>query len=231
MVDETDRPVGSVGWTLPIRLPGAHTGSKRDETRRALLESALNVFGEKGYHDAAVDDIVSRAGRSKGTAYFHFPNKEAIFRALVRELASYLVDRVERELIEEPSAIKRLDAALLSVIDIFTKHRKLARVTLVELAGAGRAFSDDLLFVRQQFANLVRRHLDAAVDEGTLAPCDTELIATAWFGAINEIVLRWLHDPDARPLHMTYPALRHLLLQSVGADVRQGYTEAAVAHV
>jgi AcrR family transcriptional regulator len=214
-----------------MRLPGAHTGSKRDETRRALLESALNVFGEKGYHNAAVDDIVSRAGRSKGTAYFHFPNKEAIFRALVRELASYLVDRVERELVGRQSAIEQLDAALLSVVNIFTKHRKLARVTLVEVAGAGRAFSDDLLFVRQEFANLIRRHLDAAVNEGTLAPCDTELIAAAWFGAINEIVLRWLHDPDARPLNMTYPALRQLLLQSVGADVAQRYNGSAVAYV
>ncbi len=219
-MNETDRPVGSAGSPLQLRLPGANRRTKRDETRRALLESALNVFGEKGYHSAAVDDIVSRAGRSKGTAYFHFPSKEAIFRALVRELASHLVERVERELTDEPTAIRQLDAALLSVIDIFTKHRTLARVTLVEVAGAGRAFSDDLVFVRQQFAALIRRHLDAAVAEGTLSPCDTDLIATAWFGAINEIVVRWLHDPDSGPLHMTYPALRQLLLQSVGADMR-----------
>ena len=149
------------------------------------------------------------------------PSKEAIFRALVRELASNLVERVEREIVDEPTAIHQLDAALLSVIDIFTKHRTLARVTLVEVAGAGRAFGDDLLFVRQQFADLIRRHLDAAVAEGTLEPCDTDLIATAWFGAISEIVVNWLHDPDHGPLHMTFPALRHLLLQSVGIDFRQ----------
>ena len=193
---------------MQLRLPGARRSTKRDATRRALLESALNVFGEKGYHRAAVDDIVSRAGRSKGTAYFHFPSKEAIFRALVRELASNLVERVEREIVDEPTAIHQLDAALLSV-------------TLVEVAGAGRAFGDDLLFVRQQFADLIRRHLDAAVAEGTLEPCDTDLIATAWFGAISEIVVNWLHDPDHGPLHMTFPALRHLLLQSVGIDFRQ----------
>ena len=44
-----------------------------------MLEAALNVFGEKGYHGAAVDEIVDRAGRSKGAAYFHFPSKAAIF--------------------------------------------------------------------------------------------------------------------------------------------------------
>lgn len=227
---QTDPPVSFGDQPLQLRLPGARRGTKRDATRRALLESALNVFGEKGYHRAAVDEIVTRAGRSKGTAYFHFPSKEAIFRALVRELASYLVERVDRELDDEPTAIHRLDAALLSVIDIFTKHRTLARVTLVEVAGAGRAFSDDLLFVRQQFAALIRRHLDAAVAEGTLEPCDTDLIATAWFGAISEIVVRWLHDPDRGPLHMTYPALRHLLLQSVGIDINQLPADRIPAH-
>ena len=54
----------------------------------------------------------------------------------------------------------------MSVIDIFTKHRALVRVTLV--AGAGRPFGDDLLFARQQFAVLIRRHLDAAVTEGAI---------------------------------------------------------------
>ena len=74
-----------------------HVPARSGMRPRALLEFALEVFGEKGYRHAAVDDIVSRAGRSKGTGYFHFPNREAIFRALVRELASYLVQRVERE--------------------------------------------------------------------------------------------------------------------------------------
>ena len=203
---------------MRLHLPGERNTSKRDATRRALLEAALNVFGEKGYHGAAVDDIVTRAGRAKGTAYFHFPSKEAIFRALVRELASMLVSRIQREVSDEQSAIQKLDAALLSVIDIFIKHRTLARIVLIEVAGAGRAFSDDLMFAREQFVQLIRRHLDGAVDEGTIPPCDTQLIATAWFGAINEVVMHWLHDSQRGSLHERFPALRHLLLRSVGID-------------
>ncbi len=203
---------------MVLRLPGRSRSEKRDATRRALLEAALNVFGEKGYHASAVDDIVSRAGRSKGAAYFHFPSKEAIFRSLVRELAAMLVGRIEREIEDEPTAVARLDAALLSVIDIFTKHRTLARIMFIEIAGAGRPFSQDLMFVRQQFAELIRVNLDAAVAEGTIPPCDSNLIATAWFGALNEVVVQWLHDPDRNSLHTRFPALRHLLLQSIGID-------------
>ena len=201
---------------MTLRLPGSTHNGRKDATRRALLEAALNVFGEKGYHATAVDEIVNRAGRSKGAAYFHFPSKEAIFRALVRELASHLAGRIERAIDEAESPADRLDTALLALIDVFVRHRTLARLVLLEVAGAGRAFSEDLIFVRCQFADLIGRELDAGVAAGVIAPCDTELIATAWFGALNEVVVHWLHDPEAGSLHARYPTLRHLLLQSVG---------------
>ena len=201
---------------LSLRLPGRASADRKGATRRALLEAALNVFGEKGYHGAAVDDIVDRAGRSKGAAYFHFPSKAAIFRALVRELAGQLVNSIQRKMDPADSPAERLDAALLGLIDVFVRHRSLARIVLIEVAGAGRTFSDDLIFVRRQFADLIERELNRAVETGAIAPCDTHLIATAWFGALNEVAVHWLHDPDARSLHASYPSLRQLLLQSVG---------------
>ncbi len=201
---------------MSLRLPRRSSSGRKDATRIALLEAALNVFGEKGYHGAAVDDIVDRAGRSKGAAYFHFPSKAAIFRALVRELANQLVNSIQRKMDDVDSPAERLDAALLGLIDVFVRHRALARIVLIEVAGAGRAFSDDLIFVRRQFADLIERELNRAIESGAIAPCDTHLIATAWFGALNEVAVHWLHDPDARSLHASYPSLRQLLLQSVG---------------
>ncbi len=213
---------------MALRLPGRARDGRKGATRRALLEAALNVFGEKGYHGAAVDEIVSRAGRSKGAAYFHFASKEAIFRALVRELAGQLVGRIQREIDAASAPSERLDAALLALIDIFVKHRMLARIVLIEVAGAGRAFSEDLIFVRRQFAAVIDRELHAAARSGAIPPCDTTLIATAWFGALNEVVVHWLHNPTAAPLHASYPSLRRLLLQSVG--FRLAEAEGAAVH-
>ena len=53
---------------MGLHLPGDGRNDRKSATRRALLEAALTVFGEKGYHGAAVDDIVDKAGRSKGAA-------------------------------------------------------------------------------------------------------------------------------------------------------------------
>jgi AcrR family transcriptional regulator len=52
-------------------------------TRTRILDGALDVFARKGYHRAIVDDIVRASGTSKGAVHHHFPNKEALFIALV----------------------------------------------------------------------------------------------------------------------------------------------------
>jgi len=55
----------------------------KEATRQRLLDAAEQVFAEKGYHGAGVDDIIRASDSSKGGFYFHFPNKQAIFLALV----------------------------------------------------------------------------------------------------------------------------------------------------
>ncbi|MEQ3550012.1 TetR/AcrR family transcriptional regulator [Pseudonocardia nematodicida] len=52
-------------------------------TRAALLEAAREVFAERGYEGASVDDIARVAGVSVGSIYSRFGNKETLFRALV----------------------------------------------------------------------------------------------------------------------------------------------------
>ena len=54
-------------------------------TVRKLLEAAAQEFGQRGFHEAAITGITSRAGVALGTFYTYFESKEELFRALVRE--------------------------------------------------------------------------------------------------------------------------------------------------
>src|SRR5690349_3177810 len=58
-----------------------------------ILTAALEVFGERGLAAARLDDIAKRAGLSKGTIYLYFPNKEELFREMVRAI---VVDRLRQ---------------------------------------------------------------------------------------------------------------------------------------
>src|SRR5262245_44436699 len=57
----------------------------RAETGARLLEAAAEVFAERGFHGASVEDISERAGYTRGAFYANFDDKDAVFLALVDE--------------------------------------------------------------------------------------------------------------------------------------------------
>jgi AcrR family transcriptional regulator len=58
-------------------------GGRREETREGILEAAVRCFTRNGYRRTAMDQVARDAGISRAAVYLHFPNKEALFRALV----------------------------------------------------------------------------------------------------------------------------------------------------
>ena len=188
------------------------------ERRRRILDAGMTVFARKGYRAAAVDDIAAESGSSKGGVYFHFPNKQAIFLALLDRMGALLLDRVEAAMVAEADPIDRGDAALRAVLHTFAGHRALARLFLVEAMGAGREFSEAMSRQHDRFTDLIRRHLDDAVAQGAIAPLDTEITAVAWFGAVNEVTTRWVLTNRPERLEDAYPALRAVLARGVGAE-------------
>lgn len=194
-----------------------HRVRDKEGTRERLLEAAEQVFAEKGYHGAVVDDIIRVSDSSKGGFYFHFPNKQAIFLALVDALVPKLAITVERAIASEPEPVAQLDAALRTVLDLFARHRRLSKILLVEAVGLGHGFDEKLMQTRGRFAAMIQSYLDRAVAAGAIPPLDSETAAWAWFGAVNEIVVRWLVTGQPDPLNRALPELRRLLLRSVGA--------------
>jgi AcrR family transcriptional regulator len=185
------------------------------DTRNRILEAAIKVFSTKGYHETRVDEIVEAAGTSKGGVYFHFPSKQDIFLGLIDEFADRLERRISEAIEQETSGIRRVDAALTACLDVFGSYRKLAKIFLVQAVGLGTAFEEKQWEIHDRFVAIVQQHLDEAVQEGDIPPQNTEIAAYAWMGALNEVVIRWIHtgEPD---LEQALPDLRVFLLRSVG---------------
>jgi hypothetical protein len=68
---------------------------------------------------------------------------------------------------------------------------------------------------------LIAGCLEEAAARGDIPPCDTQVAAYAWYGAVNHIVLRWLMTGEPRQLEDTYPALRSLLLFGITGSERR----------
>ncbi len=196
------------------RKPAADQGRA---SREAILDGAFETFTRSGYRDTAIDDIAAAADISKGGIYFHFPNKELIFRELMRTTADKLVGKVEEAVEGEPDPICRAEAALRTVLEVFAGHRTMARL-FFEAGGAGRGFQTELNALHQRFARLIQSYLDQAVTDGTIPPLDTRITSVAWFGALDEVVAQWLEADRPGRLEDAYPTLRAILLRSAGVS-------------
>lgn len=198
------------------------SGARTDPTeqgrnrRERILDAAMTTFAGRGYRDASMDDIASAAETSKGGVYFHFPTKESIFRELMRTTADKLVAKVEREVGTESDPITQAEIAIHTVLATFAGHRTMARLLFLDVIGAGRVFQIEANELHERFARLIAGYLDQAVAEGVIAPIDTRITSIAWFGALNEVVGRWLLADRPGRLEDAFPALRAMLLRSVG---------------
>lgn len=193
----------------------------RETTRERILEAAEQLFAEKSFHDAAMDEIVAISQISKGGVYFHFPSKEELFFAMLDKLAAKLQHDVARAITRRQGALEKIQGALEAVLKALSGKRRLAQILLRQGYGLGPDFERQRLEIYTRFAQLIREHLDEAVAEGSIEPINTELTAYAWLGAINELVTRWVYTGKPEPLKESLPVLTQLFLSSIGVHDRR----------
>lgn len=186
----------------------------RKPTRERILDAAMTIFSAKGFHDTKLDEIVSQASISKGSIYFHFPNKEKLFIALVDQFADLIERRAKEAIEQEARGIVRVQAALEAVLETFGKYRVPAKLLLVQAVGLGTVFERKRMEVNDRFARLIKTYLDEAVADGSIAAVDTHIVSHAWMGAIYNVVIQWVYTGEpSKDEIMT--ALLPLLLKSV----------------
>lgn len=153
---------------------------------------------------------------SKGAFYHYFPSKQGIFITLMETLAEMVEHSVEEAIAAQRGALAKVEAALRVVLETAAQQRELARILLVEAVGLGPELEHKRLEIHRRFAAVIQRHLDRAVAEGSIPPQDTAMAARAWFGALVEVITQWL-VAEGEDLRARLPALRSLLLRSIGA--------------
>jgi AcrR family transcriptional regulator len=187
------------------------------DTRTKILEAAVRVFAEKGYHDTRMDDIVTESNTSKGSLYFHFPGKQEIFFGLIETFTSLLESRLDSSIQAEAHGSEQVEAVLSASLRLFSQYRPLAKIVLVQAVGLGAAFEERRRAINNRFSAIVQARIEKGIADGSLPPQNAEFAARAWVGALNEIVIHWIYtgSPD---LETSIPEMKTFLLRSIGAQ-------------
>ena len=98
------------------------------ETLRKLLDAAALEFGEKGFHEASISAITRRAGIALGSFYTYFESKDAIFRALVKDMSAQVARHAGEAVAPQTDAFEIERAALNSFLDFAREHKEIYRI-------------------------------------------------------------------------------------------------------
>src|SRR4029453_15033539 len=88
-----------------------------EATRAALAAAARELFTERGYAGVATEEIVQRAGVTRGALYHHFRDKRALFRGVVEQLEEESVERIASSALEQQDPWQMQITALNAYLD------------------------------------------------------------------------------------------------------------------
>jgi AcrR family transcriptional regulator len=164
-------------------------------TRAKLVRAARRLFAAKGYSAVGTEQIVRRAGVTRGALYHQFPAKDDLFLAVYEQVESELTQRVGERIGEAASPV----AALRAGIRIFLEEcRDPAVQRIVLIDGPAVLGWERWREVADRYGlGLLESVLKAAVGEGEIAPLRVDVLAHVLMGAVDEAALLVVEDPDS----------------------------------
>lgn len=162
---------------------------KNAERRSQVLAIARDVFAEKGYHAAKIDDIVQRAHIARGTFYLYFTDKRAVFGELLDDLFGRLRTAIRRiDVTAAEPLLDQLRANVRRVLALLFEERALTKILVSDAVGLDPDFDEKLLAFYGQVRAVIEGSLAEGQRLGLVQPCAPELVATAVIGSVKEIV-------------------------------------------
>lgn len=187
--------------TSADKSPRTERGRK---TLRRLLEAAASEFGERGYHEAAINGITVRAGVALGTFYTYFDSKEALFRALVRDMSRTTRAHVAEAVRDAPDRLTAERLGLEAFISFVRRHPELYRIIEEAQFVAEDVYREHYL----TFADGYSRNLAAARGRGEIAEGPDEPRAWALIGMSVFLGMRYgLWNDDLSPRQVAAMAI------------------------
>jgi AcrR family transcriptional regulator len=206
--------------------------TKRDRTRRALLDAADATFGARGWANTRMEDVAAAAGVSPATAYNHFPSKHVLVGSVYGPLVRPLLAQAEQDLATGRPVVEALADQVRALSRISHRYRKLtaafwSAVEEYTIRVSGPPDPADGVDPRTlaPVPDSLKLLIACGQNNGELRPFPSALDASGMI--VNLLLLRSINRPD-EPADVTaellltvlFGMLRPELLADAGADAR-----------
>jgi AcrR family transcriptional regulator len=165
---------------------------KREQRRKQLLGHARDVFAEKGYHTAKIDDIVAHANVARGTFYLHFVDKRAVFEELVDDFLARIGNAIERIHLTEGATppLLQLRNNVYRVLSVGLSDPGMTRILLKNAAGLDPDFDRKVRGFYRTLEELLALSLLNGQRLGLVRAGERRVLGAMSLGAIKELLLQ-----------------------------------------
>ena len=168
------------------------------DKRKLILDAAIRVFADHGYHGARVGDIAEDAGVAHGLLYHYFASKDDVLRTIFLENWGALIARFRAVEASDEPAPEKLEGIAKILLRTWRNDPALVTVMVREVARS-QQLQDRVDEVREAFA-IVQRVIEEGQASGHFRrDVDARLASWIFYGGLEEVLTGWVLGqlPDA----------------------------------
>ncbi|MET0785265.1 MAG: TetR/AcrR family transcriptional regulator [Paenisporosarcina sp.] len=192
---------------------------KRDKPKfKQIIDAAVVVIAENGYHQAQVSKIAKQAGVADGTIYLYFKNKEDILISVFQEKMGVFVENLQQIIQDESTSCEKLLKMIDNHFRVLATDHHLAIVTQLELRQSNKDIRLKINDVLKEYLVLLDHILIEGLENGEFnKEMDIRLARHMVFGTIDETITTWVMNDQKYDLMKLAPKVQKLLLTGMKA--------------
>ncbi len=185
---------------------------KEGNKDKDILEAAIKVFAEEGFHKAKISKIAELAGVATGSVYVYYKNKNdiliTIFKGLWERLYTELKNISSSQIL---SPIEKVDALLDLVFDVFTENPTLALVFVNEQQNLSRVDRENSINYYEKFLDEGEKVISEGIAQGIFSEnIDLKIFRLYIFGSIRHLLQYWASNPKTLQLNKIRQNMKYL---------------------
>ncbi|MFF8608481.1 TetR/AcrR family transcriptional regulator [Streptomyces sp. NPDC015346] len=200
------------------RSAGKGSYAVGDARRRKILDTAVDHFGQWGFHASSLARIANDCGITQGGLLHHFRSKEDL---LLSVLAQSEQHDVERLLAEEPESYAAFLGKLVRLIEDNTRRPGIVRMFNVLVGESGNVGHPAHQYFKERYARVLRHNvelLEAGVRRGELRQdIDCRAVAEEQLAVMDGLQLQWALDPASMDMPTRVRAFLDRQLREIAA--------------
>jgi TetR/AcrR family fatty acid metabolism transcriptional regulator len=166
---------------------------KSGEKYQAIIEAAVKIIAESGYHSAQVSRIAREAGVADGTIYLYFKNKEDVLISLFRNKMGEFIALTQKELINIKDPFEMLAGLIYNHFSKLQDDRNLASVLQIQLRQSEHSIRMKISEIIKDYYNLIEQVVKYGIEEGSFNPhIDPRVARKMIFGSLDEVATCWV---------------------------------------